>query len=239
MKTISHDLNKFAISNGIPADFSATVSDSHFDNVEVVFKNIEERLSNVIQEFQEGIIFGCVAWLTSKPILKALSKCRNVQILVQKEDFLRPDLGAGEDCSWKKELRQLYGELQFSFSRNQCLAPIRSLSVCNDQRVDSIRCIGNHNSEKKPVFPRAHHKFLVFCKLNKHRKYIPVKLWTGSFNITYNATQSFENVLLLSDKGGKNKILNAYLKEHHHLFTLSESLEWEKDWVSPEFRIGI
>lgn len=232
------DLNQHTIDTDLPTDFSGRIDDTRFDSAEVLFKGLEQRLVELILQFQNGVIFGCVAWLTSKPILSALAKCQNVQIIVQKEDFLRPDLGVTDQNTSKNEIRQLYGQLKFSFDRYACLAPIRSLSVCGDPRVDPIRCVGNHNRDKKPVFPRAHHKFLVFCKRNKRRGYYPVTVWTGSFNLTYNATQSFENVLLLSDKSGNNKILNAYLKEHHHLFSLSEPLKWEEDWVTPQYRIG-
>ncbi len=239
MISVAEDLNTLVIDSDIEANFSMDCADVHFDSVEVVFKNIENKLLNLIEEFQHGIIFGCVAWLTSKPILNALAKCRNVQIIVQKEDFLRPDLKVLNENFWKKDLCNQYDQLHFSLSRHKCLSPIRSLSVCDDPKVDPIRCIGNYNREGKAAFPRAHHKFLVFCRKSSVRGYVPVALWTGSFNLTYNATHSFENVLILRDKSGDNEILHAYLKEHHHLFALSEPLQWEDDWVSPEFRIGI
>jgi hypothetical protein len=61
---------------------------------------------DIIKQFENGAIFGCVAWLTLIPILKALSKCDNVQIIVQKEDFLRPDLDQNKNNKWKEDLRK-------------------------------------------------------------------------------------------------------------------------------------
>lgn len=52
------------------------------------FEDIEGRLVEFIHE--STAIVGCVAWLTSVPVLRALQG-RPVNLIVQKEDFLRPD----------------------------------------------------------------------------------------------------------------------------------------------------
>ena len=61
-------------------------------SVEVVFRNIEQRLIDEIRTSK--VVMGCVAWLTSGPILDALAEVQGVSIVVQKEDFLRPDIDA-------------------------------------------------------------------------------------------------------------------------------------------------
>ncbi|MBL7970855.1 MAG: hypothetical protein JNL03_04970, partial [Prolixibacteraceae bacterium] len=155
-------------------DYSAVIHEPHFDSVEVILKNLEPRLIDTIKKFEKGAIFGCIAWLTSTPILKALSKCDNVQIVVQKEDFLRPDIDSPNQKTWKASLRKLYDGLKCNLERHQFREPMGNLSVCGDPTVDSIRCVGNHNSDKNSAFPRAHHKFLVFCELNSQDEYIPV-----------------------------------------------------------------
>lgn len=218
-------------------DFSTKINSPHFDTVEVLFRNQEQRLLEIIKSYEKGAIFGCVAWLTSTPILKALANCENVQIIVQKEDFLRPDIDTNNIDKWKKELWQHYKDVTCNLNRFQFNEPIGNLSVCADPTVEGIRCVGNHNFEKKPAFPRAHHKFLVFCTI-ENDNYKPVALWTGSFNLTKNATQSFENVLYFTDMSGENEIINSFLKEHHQVFAISEQLNWENDWTTPEFRIG-
>jgi hypothetical protein len=220
-------------------DHSTKMDSPHFDTVEAIFRNQEDRLIDFIKTFENGAIFGCVAWLTSVPILKALGKCKNVQIIVQKEDFLRPDIDTKNVDKWKSELWKLYSNIKCDIERHQFREPMGNLSICGDPTVDGIRCVGNHNFEKKPAFPRAHHKFLVFCQFSEEVKgYIPVALWTGSFNFTKNATNSFENVLYFTDASGGNVIIDAFLNEHHQLFALSEPLNWDEVWTTPEFRIG-
>ena len=29
--------------------------------------------------------------------------------------------------------------------------------------MECVRCLGNHNADRRAAMPRAHHKFLVFC----------------------------------------------------------------------------
>lgn len=219
-----------------------------FENIEVFFRELEDNLIEKIKHFENGLIFGSIAWLTSFKILDALAKCKNVQIVLQKEDFLRPDLNVSSKNDWQQTLRSKYDNLKFSLDRYDLHYPINELSVCGDPSVDAIRCVGNHNRDKKPAFPRAHNKFLVFCEFitkstdetrrSREEIYKPISVWTGSFNLTVNAGNSFENAIYLEDKAGDNPIIAAFLKEHHQIFALSEKLDWEKDWIEPEFRIG-
>ena len=219
-------------------DFSIHLANPKFETIEAIFKNQEKRLLEIISSFEKGAIFGCIAWLTSKSILKALAKCETVQIIVQKEDFLRPDLDTKNVELWKVQLWKLYKAINCKMERHQFREPMGNLSVFSDPTVEGIRCVGNHNQERKAAFPRAHHKFLVFCELDQNENYSPVALWTGSFNFTQNASNSFENVLYLVDKAGNNEIINAYLKEHHQIFSLSEQLNWSERWAAPQHRIG-
>lgn len=233
---MKENLNKVHYEN-----HSVKIEKPHFDSVEIILKDLEERLIEIINENKECAIFGCVAWLTSIPILKALSKSNCVQILVQKEDFLRPDMNNFYKRNiWKDELRFYYDKLKCYPLRYQFKEPINYLSYFSDPSMESIRCVGNHNSNKNPAFPRSHHKFLVFCKIEDKDEFIynPIAVWTGSFNFTKNATYSFENAVYMVDNSGENKILNSYLKEHHSIFELSEPLNWETDWINPQYEQG-
>jgi hypothetical protein len=221
-----------------------------FEKAEAFFKDIEQNLIEKINEHANGFIFGSIAWLTSEKIINALAKCKNVQILIQKEDFLRPDLGDTADkIERSRKFRNLYSKLIFQHDKFDCDYPIRELSVGGDPDIDAVRCVGNYNSHKKTM-PRAHNKFLVFCEKIKESSdktrnsvtgesiYKPIAVWTGSFNFTINAENSLENVIYLEDKSGNNPIITAYLKEHHQIFALSEPLDWTQNWSAPEFRIG-
>jgi len=248
-----HNLNDLAIKtdDGVISltNHNTLTSDITFEKVEAYFKNVEMALIEKIQEKSDGFIFGSVAWLTSENIINALSHCINVQVLIQKEDFLRPDFGdTYQEKERRKKYRNLYSRLRFEHDKFDCHSPICDLSVCGDPTVQPVRCIGNYNSDQKKAMPRAHNKFLVFCnqiknstdetRANSEKIYKPIAVWTGSFNFTVNADKSFENALYLEDKSGENPIITAYLQEHHQLFALSEPLDWEHHWTEPEYRIG-
>ncbi len=257
MKNEKENLNHFYIENDrtylgtdnpenfiTSRNYSDSYTDIKFDKVEAHFRNIEKKLIQYINEYKNDIIFGCVAWLTSYKILDALASCKNVQIIVQKEDFLRPDRNFVKESDWKKTLQEKYSHVKFSFERHQLKEPIRDLSILASPEVDSIRCVGNHNSDKSPAFPRMHNKFLIFCRINDDNleepklNYSPEMVWTGSFNLTQNATYSLENAVSFLDKSGNNPFINSFLNEHHQIFCISEKLNWEKDWIEPQFRIG-
>jgi hypothetical protein len=62
----------------------------------------------------------------------------------------------------------------------------------------------------------------------------PYAVWTGSFNFSKTATQSFENALYILDRS----IVQAYFSEWSQLTALSEPLDWESVSISPEWMIG-
>lgn len=201
------------------------------DNINVYFRNLDKILIHHIE--QSDAIFGCVAWLTHPDILNALSK-KQTSIIVQKEDFLRPD---GDITSFKTYLRNMYNNLKCDLYRFEIDNMIHYLSQnsCNIS-IDPIRCVGNHNSNKTPTFPRMHNKFIVFCKIiNSDKKLIkPYSVWTGSFNFTKNSNNSFENAVYIKNED----VVKRYYNEYGQIFSLSEQLDWEREWISPEFRIG-
>lgn len=199
-------------------------------NIIAHFDSLEENLIRYINE--SDVIVGCVAWLTNKNIINALSN-KVVQIVIQKEDFLRPDLTKRKD--WTIHLKKLYGSLG-TIERHDF---VDGLSTSGCPTSEAVRCVGNYNIDKKIAFPRMHNKFIVFCKnkdpnndLNNH--IIPYAVWTGSFNFTDNSTYSIENALFIQDK----KISTRYYQEWEWIFSLSEPLNWEKPWCEPEYRIG-
>ena len=138
-------------------DYSTVGSDG---KTLVLFKRLEEHLIRFIQE--ADIILGCVAWVTSEPILKALSKRKGVSIIVQKEDFLRPDLVSQNN--WSRKLRQLYDGLPRSLRWQDFPGLLGMLKIEINSIIDPIRCVGNYNVDKLPACPRSHHKFVLFCK---------------------------------------------------------------------------
>lgn len=218
----------------------ATINTS---KITVHFRHLAERVMEYIGD--ADLVLGCVAWLTHVGILNALSK-KDAALVVQKEDFLRPDLSA--TGFWKRELQNRYAAIKCSPTRYDFPGLISSLNTMMlYQTVDGVRCVGNYNRDKHPAFPRMHNKFLVFCRTRVRKSQptfrawgdtgtiiTPYAVWTGSFNFTNNAVRSLENALYLTNR----TIARAYYDEFSHIYSLSEPLDWTKDWCEPEYRIG-
>lgn len=231
-----HNLNNLTI----PTDNTpqALIDNSDvFQNVhvDVHFRNLRERLIAEIQNAE--CVVGCVAWLTDFEILRALARVRSASIVVQKEDFLRPDTDAND--GWKSEMKSLYRHVP-GFAKHEH-APLAFMSYHSHPYIEAIRCVGNYNREKKPAAPRMHNKFLVFCSRasfceggEKRVGHVPIAVWTGSFNFTKNAGRSFENAVVIRDR----KVARAYYQEWGQIAALSEPLDWDSDWCSPEWRVG-
>jgi len=215
---------------GVPLMDCSTAT-TNPERVEVVFDGLEARLVKEIG--QHPAVVGCVAWLTSKPILRAMATRECVSFVVQKEDFLRPDSRGNNDA-----LRGLYSDLPRG-DRLQADLGLSHISFAVDPGYEAVRCLGNHNSNKKPAWPRMHHKFAVFLDYVHFPQYddaalSPMAVWTGSYNWSHNASESLENAVLIHDA----EIARAYFQEWGQLMALSEPLDWESVWCAPEWRIG-
>jgi hypothetical protein len=204
------------------------------DDLSVVFSNHERHAVEFIRSYP--VIAGCVAWLTNDAVLAALADRLRVGIIVQKEDFLRPDFKPGP--GWEKRLRDRYAALPGA----PALAWGVPLSYCGPGSAEPhpIRCMGLTDPEaKRKALPRMHHKFLIGCEHadNPNDDFappVPRAVWTGSVNLTYNATLSRENAVILR----RPRVAAQFMSEFQELLALSEPLDWQSQWVVPEFRYG-
>ncbi|MGR4021419.1 hypothetical protein [Vibrio harveyi] len=215
------------------------------NGIEVYFRNLEEKLVEHINNADS--VFGAVAWLTSSPILKAMSHKNNTQIIVQKEEFLKPDTEGNNGQNTRKYLREKYDKLRCNVYRGEFeywLLGVTAACVNEqgefDDSLEAVRCVGNNNKQGKPAFPRMHNKFLifadveVFCDCGYPVNIIkPYAVWTGSFNFSHNATNSLENAIYITDP----KIVNAYFCEYTQIAAISEPLDWTSDWISPQWKL--
>lgn len=203
--------------------------------VEVVFRDLEERLASEIRQWDS--VVGCCAWLTSEPILQALASIRGAQIIVQKEDFLRPDVGGHT----KERLRRLYDQIPCENKWDHNLP----YNVCSDEIIPAIMCAGIC-LPRNQIPPRMHHKFMVF---GRHvpiprpagvegewdaTQFRPSVVWTGSYNPTQNATRSLENAVIIRS----DIIANDFYMEWRNVLGIAEQLDWRSEYVNPEYRIG-
>ncbi len=204
----------------------------HSEDEKIVcyFDHIKEHLVRHIQK--ADCIIGCVAWLTSKDVLTALQG-KLVSIIVQKEDFLRPD--EFESANSTKEIQKLYRQLT-PVRRDQL--PSTALDYCamgdlTWSKEGSIRCVG-HCSGRKGPSSRMHHKFVIFCR-RQGSKMVPYSVWTGSFNFSETASKCAENAIVLSDKN----LIDGYVQEYGSIAAISEPLNWTSPYCAPQHHIGV
>lgn len=196
------------------------------------FGDLRERLVDFIERSE--MVVGCVAWLTDPGVLSCIA-ARDALLVVQKEDFLRPDC----DTDQARRLRSFYEKIDCGFERWEFPAPLGHMSTNHDPGWgdSAVRCVGNHNTDKDPAWPRMHHKFLVRVQVedrDDRYEFVPTAVWTGSFNFTLTGSRSFENAVEIHGRGAGRAYFNEFLR----VMSVSEPLDWESKWASPEWRIG-
>jgi hypothetical protein len=221
--------------------------------VEVVFRDHQGRLLRLFEEAQakDLVCLGAVAWLTDPAVLEAMAKLPTA-VVVQKEDFLRPDSAAIHDRKrWKVQLRSLYDAIACSgrhcdlFIRQNFPDPLGALYLVGDQSIAGVRCVGLRNDRVASGVrhPLMHNKFLVFARLRfvpEHDEekdeplWDPQIVWTGSYNLSRMAHRSRENTVVIRNP----TVASAYLHEWVDLMSLSEPLDWGSDWVDPQWHEG-
>lgn len=200
-------------------------------SLEVAFDNLERRMVQFIES--APVIVGCMAWLTNGRVLDALGTRYAASILIQKEDFLRPDAGNWSEKRIKAQYSKIKGIDMYSADTGY--------NTASPPEIDAIRCVGVLKQECS-VPPRMHHKFLVACDVRNSipdgeiypEGYIPRRVWTGSLNATENGTRSLENALIIDD----SVVASTFYDEWKNVLGLSEALDWFAPYVRPDFRLG-
>lgn len=235
VKNAVANLNEVQPTNDEPGHDGFVDNSVRTGPVRVYFRNLADELIAHINN--ADVVVGCVAWLTHFGILSALANKR-CAIAVQKEDFLRPD-GSGNPNTWAARLRERYARIPGDLDKWEFDGTILPLvSYNNSDSIEAVRCVGNHNADKDPAFPRMHNKFMLFCKTQQNEymdfEIVPYGVWTGSFNMTSNAENSLENAIYTEAP----TVVQAYWREFGQVMALSEPLDWERPWCAPEWRIG-
>lgn len=204
------------------------------EKIEVYFKDIEKIIIEKINKYD--IIIGCVAWLTNENILKELGKKKKVLIIVQNEDFLRPDISYdGNETNWKKKIMKLYNKIsEINNGYNNINLGSEIYVNLKAGLENGIRKCGYINTDKSPAFPRMHNKFIVCGTYNEDSIEAGdvgigdnfMEVITGSFNFTENSNNSFENIVCIK----KTEIVEAYVKQFGEIACMSMELDWSKDW---------
>lgn len=185
----------------------SSISDLTRAQIRPVFRNIESELIEQINK--HDFIIGCVAWLTSVPILEALQS-KQVQFIVQQEDWLRPD---SDEWSMSKQ-RSLYKNLKGIENT------MADASWCSCFDIQPIRLSGKPKNKQRSN-ARMHHKFVLFGKETQDWCASFDLVWTGSYNFTANATKSLENGLFIKSED----VAKAYYQEWRQVLLSSFRIE--------------
>lgn len=236
------------------ANFSTALTFEAGVKAEAHFRDLLSPLLRYIEE--ADAVVGCVAWLTNLQVLSALASKQAASIIVQKEDFLRPDIGPVK-AGWKADLQAHYEAirpidvpLHLEAGWLEVRTAQEPVGLGEPLNYVGIRCIGHYQANgqgnnaqaaKKlaTAMPRMHHKFLVFLQRRKELDpdvvegawpYSPYAVWTGSYNITGNGNASLENALFIRNE----TLAAAFCDEWAQLIELSESLDWKSEYAAPE-----
>jgi hypothetical protein len=167
---------------------------------------------------------------------------KDVAIVVQKEDFLRPD--GPHDDTWKGWLRERYDALRCRIGRQEFLNNgMSALAATGNSDISPVRCVGTYNRDRSSASPKMHNKFLIFAKMIESEDddgypvtaALPYGVWTGSYNLTKNSGNSLENAVYLTNPD----IVMAYYQEWGQIMALSEPLDWTANGMEPEWGTGM
>lgn len=212
------------------ANFNELIHTDHSyknGDITVHFRNLKESLLSEINDSE--IVLGAVAWLTDHDILEAISK-KPCQLVLQKEDFLRPDMEVSLSNKSKLELKKAYDKISFEYTSINFSNKVLELSYDEIFDIEPVRCFGYLTDKYRHCSPKMHNKFLIFAKFDTDSKKIKAtKVWSGSANLTEMSMHSLENAILIEDE----VIAAQYLKEYEYIYYLSESLNWDSTWTSP------
>ena len=86
-------------------DFQNIDNGTTSGNITVYFRNLKKELIEQIKKYD--MILGAVAWITDYEILEELAKKKTL-LVIQKEDFLRPDMKSNLSDNDKSILHKLY-----------------------------------------------------------------------------------------------------------------------------------
>lgn len=219
-----------------PAAYEFAPSSGTFSGqpVSVHLDSLQERLLEWLS-FQEAVV-GCVAWLTNEAVLAALNEKRICQVVMQKEDWMRPDYDGRHPA---RSSRTMYRR-SAGFDRPQ-IAGLSELSYCGDPSVEGFRCFGQSGDPgSRPVM---HHKFLVGCTVTEEPpeepdcygrlRLDPQSVWTGSFNMTQGALRNLDSAVVLGSEPAR-----LYYREWVDALSHSEPLDFDSEWCAPQWRMG-
>lgn len=210
------DLNKLTLVNHNVANPSS--------NVEIFFRDIKHELIFRINE--ADAIIGAVAWITDQEILSSLAS-RPTLLVIQKEDFLRPDMSSRLSEKEKKRLHDQYNSFSPFDGSKLSFGPLSQEDESKVKKLKPILCFGYYKEGESFRLPKMHNKFIVFLR-ELDGEYIPYAVWSGSYNFTQQSTYSLENAIFIQDE----QISQAYASEAQMIYLMGDDLDWSSEWIN-------
>ena len=160
----------------------------------------------------------------------AVTSGKEYLLVVQKEDFLRPDLKSTLTASDKATLYQAYDALKPFDGRKVPVGPFdQALYPEKLAHLAPVRSFGYCVPTQMYRVPKMHNKFLAFLQQDASDTYQPTSVWTGSLNFTAMSLNSLENAVVIHDP----KIAEAFICEAQIIYLKGDPLDWESDWINP------
>jgi len=199
--------------------------------IRVVFFPLERELLTWLEGFDA--VVGCVAWLTNTRLLSSLNKKSYCQVIMQKEDWLRPD-GTTSHPGVNLNTRECYRR-RAGFDRSE-LQDLAGLSYLSDPMLERYRVFGINGARTQN--PVMHHKFLVGCDATERNEagqlvFKPKSVWAGSFNMTGRSVRNLDSAIIMGSEPA-----SVYYKEWRDAVMFSEPLDFNANYVCPEWRLG-
>ena len=185
--------------------------------IRVYFSNIEAKLISHIDASTYCV--GCVAWMTNRHIIEAMANLKGCMMVVQ-NDCINTN-----QARLYKKLPHLYNNIPADLVNKIMQGKYHTLQrlfhICQATPNDDAVCLCGFDKPSGTMYqphqqPLMHHKFLVFFNSQLRIKGV----WTGSYNFTFNANQSFENGIFITDKNTIMKYLKEFIlvmQSSHHL----------------------
>ena len=188
-------------------------------DIEVHFRNLEEVLLREVR--QADILLGCVAWITSQPILEEIAKkpaClivdRKLPRMNQKLQGLYKKVQVHPKDPIYEMLKSGHGWADYFCYSSKSGRPIPH-TIYGDWNFEAGLYFVDGGSWRY-----MHHKFLLMLKYNGicscgKSLYKPT-VWTGSYNFTKNAKTGLENATIIRDPTVCASFLCEFLEVFHN-----------------------
>ena len=185
-----------------------------------LFDNLVNTLVSVIETYaQQGVVVGCIAWLSEPRVIAALQKhCRVLLLVVNDEDYEQWGRGSRNGPSLQDRYQMLPGPTgPLSELFGHMTTPLASL---NTERYNAVRVAGGTDV-------LMHSKYLIFLgdgdgdiECMDDTIGTPQAVWTGSMNPTKRSSRNQENAMFIEDA----TIATAYFNDFANTFLISKPL---------------